>query len=283
MSNLSRVLRKEFVDLVSSPMVLIILVGFFIMITLSFVNLNNMLPVIIQTGIGTRNEHVNNIGLFFADWLFLNLIGFYGPIVGVMIGCSSIASERHRYALNTLLTKPLYRDTIINGKMLGSLAFLALVVAGAIALYTSLVLVLHGNLIAPEFGDYVSRLPVVFAFALTAMAIFVSLSMLVSLLISNQTFSLIVSSLIVYLFYNLEGYARVIGNLFQGKELVVQDFIVGLTPIGGLLSIRNNVFNGSYGPVEALGAVLPDLAKFLLYVVVACVFSYILFLRRDEA
>ncbi len=283
MSNLLRVLRKEFVDLVSSPMVLIILAGFFVMITLSFINLNYTLPTVIRMGVGLRNEHVDNMGLFFSDWLFLNLIGFYGPIVGVMIGCSSIASERHRYALNTLLAKPLYRDTIINGKLLGSLAFLALVVAGAIAFYTSLVLVLYGSLIASTFGDYLSRLPIVFVFALTTMAVFVSLSILVSLLIRNQTFALIIGSLIVYLFYNLEGYARVIGNLFPGKEVVVQNFVVGLTPIGYLLSIRNNLFDSSHGLTESFTAVLPDLVKFLLYVAVACVFCYIVFMRRDEA
>lgn len=283
MKNLLRVSRKEFVDLLSSPVIFILLAGFFIMITLSFINLNYTLPVVLQTGIGIRNEHVDSLGLFFSDWLFLNLIGFYGPIVGVMIGCSSIASECHSNALNTLLVKPLYRDTIINSKIIGSLSFLALVVVCAIAFYTSLVLVLYGNLIAPTFGDYISRLPIVFIFAITTIAVFVTLSMLISILIRHQTFALIISTITLYLFDNMEGYAWVIGNIFQGKESIVRDFITGLTPTGGLMSIRDNIFNNSYSFKDSLEAVLPDLIKFLLYIVVACVFSYIAFIRRDEA
>ncbi len=283
MSNLLRISQKEFIDLMSSPMVLILLAGFFTMIALSFINLNYTIPVIIETNIGLRNEHVDSMGLFFSDWLFLNLIGFYGPIVGVMIGCSSIASERYRNALNTLLVKPLYRDTIINGKIIGSMAFLMVVVACVIAFYTSLVLVLYGNLIAPALDDYVSRLPVIFVFSLTTMAIFLTISILVSLLIKSQTFAMIISSIILYLFCNLEGYAMFIGNLFPGNEIVIQNFLTSLTPTGGMMEVRDRIFNSTYGLVESFEAVIPDIVKFLLFITVACIFSYIIFIRREDA
>jgi ABC-2 type transport system permease protein len=283
MRNLFRVSQKEFVDLLSSRMVLIILAGFFIIILLSFINLNYAVPVVLQTGIGVRMEHVNSFGLFFSDWLFMNLIGFFGPIVGIIIGCSSIVSERQRNALNTLLVKPLYRDTIINGKIIGSLAFLALVVTCAMAFYTSLVLILYGNLIAPTLGDYISMLPIIFIFSMTMISIFVSMAILLSLLIRNQTFALIFSTIILYLFDNMEGYAHLISGIFPEKDIIVRDLLVGLTPTGSLMSIRNNLFISSRNILDSFQVVLPDLIKFLLYVTIACVVSYIIFVRRDEA
>jgi ABC-2 type transport system permease protein len=228
-------------------------------------------------------EHVDSFGLFFSDWLFMNLIGFFGPIVGIIIGCSSIASERHRNALNTLLVKPLYRDTIINGKIIGSLAFLALVVTCAMAFYTSLVLILYGNLIAPTMGDYIFRLPIIFLFAMTMMSIFVSIAILLSLLIRNQTFALITGTLVLYLFDNMEGYAQIISKMFPENDVIVRNFLVGLTPTGSQMSIRNNLFDSSLDVLDSFQAVLPDLLKFLLFVAVVCVASYIVFVRRDES
>lgn len=46
-----------------------------------------------------------------------------GTIIGIMIGFSTISSEKFGKALNILVTKPLYRDTIINGKIIACIGF----------------------------------------------------------------------------------------------------------------------------------------------------------------
>jgi ABC-type transport system involved in multi-copper enzyme maturation permease subunit len=114
-------------------------------------------------------------------------------------------------------------------------------------------------------------------------ALFVSISTFLSIFIKNQTFSLITGVIILYLFDNLEGYARVIAGMFPEKDIVVQDLIVGLTPTGSLMTMRNVIFDNSFDAISSFQMIVPDIIKFLIYVVIACGASYIIFTRRDIA
>jgi ABC-2 type transport system permease protein len=287
MNNLLRVSRKDFCDLLGSPMILVILFAFFIIMSFSFILTNQSVQSAIASGIGMRLEHVDSFGMFFADGLLNDLVMFFGPVIGVVIGCSAIASERQRNALNTLLTKPLYRDTIINGKIVGALAFLALVILCIMAFYTSVVLILYGNLMAPTFGDYLSRLPLVFLYALTSLAVNVTISMLISLLVQKQAFALVISTIILCIFHSTG--TNIVGplsNLFPDKNLMISDLLNSLMPSDAsihFLTIEDYLFNSSYGFMDSLRLVLPDLAKYWLYSALMIIFSYIIFIRRDEA
>ncbi len=42
-----------------------------------------------------------------------------GAIIGIVIGFDAISGEREKGTLRFLLTQPLYRDTLINGKLPG--------------------------------------------------------------------------------------------------------------------------------------------------------------------
>ncbi len=275
MRNVQNIARKELVDLLSSKMVIVILSGYFLVVLFSILYLYNTLSG------GGSLEYGNSIGMAFSNNLFSMLAKYYGPIVGVMIGCMSIASERHKNALNTLLVKPVYRDTIINGKLLGSLAFLALVIGVTIAFYTSGLLVLCGDALAPTLGDYVSRLPIVFIFSMILISIFLAISVLLSILIKSQAFAIIMGAIVVYLSNTIEIYSGIIARFFPGRELYVHDLITSLTPTSRLLSVRNNLFDSSCSAWDSFQMVLPDMLKFLLYVVILCIASYIVFIRRD--
>lgn len=66
---------------------------------------------------------------------FLNvaqIIAIFLPLVGIVLGFDVIVKERKSASLNVLLTHPVFRDNIISGKILGSLATLALVVGIAV-------------------------------------------------------------------------------------------------------------------------------------------------------
>ena len=65
------------------------------------------------------------------------MLTWCGPIIGVIIGCSTISAERMGNALNTLITKPVYRDTIINGKIMGSLIFFAAYIFFIMLIFTA--------------------------------------------------------------------------------------------------------------------------------------------------
>ncbi|PKP54416.1 MAG: hypothetical protein CVT90_01365 [Candidatus Altiarchaeales archaeon HGW-Altiarchaeales-3] len=56
-------------------------------------------------------------------------ITIIGAIIGIIIGVDAISGERERGTLKFLLTQPIYRDTLINGKLLGFALLIFTVVA----------------------------------------------------------------------------------------------------------------------------------------------------------
>ena len=280
MTNTWCIAKKEFQDLSNSPMVLVILIGYAVMLLINILSIYDSLAYI-----DFSNTYYDNFGLYFGDNLFSTLSSSYGPIVGIIIGCVSIASERHNHALNTLLVKPVYRDTIINGKLLGMLMFLLLVIGFSILLYTSALFVLCGDVFASALMDYLCRLPAVFLFSLIVLAIYLSWAILLSLLIKNQAFAMIIGSILVYIAYLVPtmNFALVVSNLFPGKEQIVYNLLVSVTPGNYFPGVRSNLFNSSNSIFSSLQLILPDMAQFLLYSIVAIVLSYIIFIRGDEA
>ena len=215
-----------------------------------------------------------------ANSLFVSLT-WYSSIVGIIIGCSIISSERAGNAINTLVAKPVYRDTIINGKLLGSLAFLASVMVFVIALNSAGFMIACGSSLAPFLTDYISRIPFIFAFAMVYVTVFLSVSMFMSILIRAQSFAMILSFftvLISDLMYNAS-FALNLDNLFPGHG--IGQLCVYLSPAGSLYGILMTFFNTSIGATDAFILIIPDILKFLIYAAIATLLSYILFIRRD--
>jgi ABC-2 type transport system permease protein len=282
MGNVTNIARKEFQDLLSSKMVLVVLIGYAFVVLCQIYFIYDVL----SGGMGsTQIVYGSNLGMAFGNLLISMLTNSYGPILGIMIGCTSIASERHGNALNTLIVKPLYRDTIINGKLLGSLAFLTLVICAIIIFYTSSLLILFGDAFAPTFGDYFLRLPIIFMFSIILIAIFMAISMFMATLIKNQAFAMVMSTIILYISVNIEYLAKPFSKMMfpvnDLQETHVYNLIIGSTPTSYLQPLKDNIFNISINALDAFQLVLPDMIKFALFLVIACVFSYISFMMRD--
>lgn len=67
---------------------------------------------------------------------FLAFISFFGPIIGIIFGFDAINSERTGGTLSRILSQPLFRDSVINGKFLAGFVTIAILMA-AIVLGTS--------------------------------------------------------------------------------------------------------------------------------------------------
>jgi len=52
-------------------------------------------------------------------------LGLLGPLVGIMLGFDAISGEYARGTLSRVLSQPIYRDSLINGKFLAGLATVA--------------------------------------------------------------------------------------------------------------------------------------------------------------
>jgi ABC-2 type transport system permease protein len=277
MRNVMVIARKEYVDLCSNVVILLVLLVYFTLI------INNILifgKVLNSDGKSVQFIFNQNLGFAAANDIF-NTLTWVNTLVGVIIGCAMISSERHGNAINTLITKPLYRDTIINGKIIGSLLFLATIQALVIALYTACYLVLYGNAIAPYFVDYLSRLPFIFFIAMIYVSIFLCTSMLISLIVRDQAFAMVLSVVAVYVSEIMwhKDVAANIDSLFPGNGL--GSLFINISPRGILNQIRPVFFEYSCGAFDAFQHIIPDLVKFLIFVAIALVSSYIIFIRRD--
>lgn len=68
---------------------------------------------------------------------FVQFIGFFGPLIGIILGFDAINRERSGRTLSKLVAQPIYRDAIINGKFLAGVTMITIVMV-------SLVLIIAG-------------------------------------------------------------------------------------------------------------------------------------------
>ncbi len=68
---------------------------------------------------------------------FTQFIGFFGPLIGIILGFDAVNRERSGRTLSKLVSQPIYRDAIINAKFLAGVTMITIVMA-------SLVLIISG-------------------------------------------------------------------------------------------------------------------------------------------
>jgi len=128
---------------------------------------------------------------------FLFFISIFIPIIGIAFGFDAISNERTSGNLSRLLSQPIYRDSIINGKFLASLAVLSFIVVSVIAIVSGLGLRIIG---VPPDSEEVLRL---IAFALTSIiygAFWVALATLFSVSFDKAATSML-AALALWLFF----------------------------------------------------------------------------------
>lgn len=283
MGNVLNIAKKEFADLISNKAVIIILVVFLFLIakcTYDYYYFNVL-----------TNGHIVAKAL---AWRILAGIWFeltrYGSLVCMIIGFSLISSERKDGALNTLLVKPLYRDTILNGKLLGALEFISCTFIFAVMLFISLLFVFLGNPIISIMPDIILRMPLIFILSMMYVTIFLALSMIITILIKNQAFALILSTIIIaiselVLTDDFTGniYYFMTGNIALGKNSITS-FIMELSPDGVSSVLTNSKF---FDPTVSLWNSFPsvefEIIRLVLYMIIMIVLCYIVFTRRDVA
>lgn len=69
---------------------------------------------------------------------FLFFLALFIPIIGIALGFDTVNSERTSDNLSRLLSQPIYRDAVINGKFLAGLAVLSIMIVSVIAIFAGL-------------------------------------------------------------------------------------------------------------------------------------------------
>jgi len=141
---------------------------------------------------------------------FLFFISFFIPIVGIAFGFDAINSERTSGNLSRLLSQPIYRDSVINGKFLAGLAVLSVMIASVIAIVAGLGLRIVG---VPPNSEEILRLIAFVLISIVYGAFWMALSILFSIFFDRAATSMLASiALWIFFFFFMSMIAGAIAD-----------------------------------------------------------------------
>lgn len=144
MSSINVIVKKELADHFSSYRFTIIfaLIAMVSLITAYMVGLN-----IRQELEGVAKPRFIFLMLFTAPGALFSLVqfvAFFGPLVGLVLGFDTINRERNEGTLSKLLSQPIYRDVVINGKFLAGVVMITIMMVSIVLVITGLGLFVMG-------------------------------------------------------------------------------------------------------------------------------------------
>ena len=126
-------------------------------------------------------------------------LGFFGPLVGITLGFDSISGEYARGTLSRVLSQPIYRDSLINGKFFAGLATVAILWGSILLLVIGLGITLLGF---PPNAEELWRMLIFTAVGVIYVGFWLALALLFSLLF-QKTVTAALASMAVWLFMSL--------------------------------------------------------------------------------
>lgn len=128
---------------------------------------------------------------------FINYLAMVGALLGMILGFTSINKERQTGALNLILSRPVYRDQFLSGKVVGNAALLALLM-GAVGLVTWLALIFIGGVSLS--AEQIIKLALTMGMSWLYLLTFFLLAMFFALWIRNGNHALLLT-IIVWLVF----------------------------------------------------------------------------------
>ena len=196
MAGISIVAKKEFLDHVMGKKFLVILAILMLISLLSIYqgveNYNNDLEDY-KEQTAEIEEHPEGMPpgrmqekpsiLFIFQMMSMFYFGILGAILAIAIGFNLISGEKESGSLKSLLSHPVFRDTIINGKALGGMGALGFAMLVMTLLSIGILMMLG---IMPT-GDEFVRILVFMGFTLLFMFSFFAIALMCSTIAKNST------------------------------------------------------------------------------------------------
>jgi len=121
---------------------------------------------------------------------FVGLVAFIAPLLGIAFGFDAINGERAQGTLARLLSHPIYRDDLVNGKFVAGLAAIGIAVVGVMMIVAGVGIVRLG--IIPSPGE-VGRLVAWMALTILYIGVWLGVAMLASVLVARAATSALVA------------------------------------------------------------------------------------------
>lgn len=224
--------------------------------------------------------------------LFILFFTFFMPIIGISLGFDAINSEKNSGTLSRLLSQPIYRDAVINGKFLAGTATIAIMMTSVVLLVAGLGLRLIG---IPPSSEEAIRLISFLAVSTIYGAFWLGLAILSSIFLQRVATSALASiaawMFFVFLFAlpfftQLGGRSTLIIMQISPITLFWQIATVLLVPgartLGQIFqSAAAGMPSSALSVDQSLLIVWPHLVGLIALTVICFAFSYIKFMRAE--
>lgn len=270
MSNLLIIAKKELQDMISNKIVILTIIIYLLyvidlMFHQQYINYRfgmSLNPVIVLLG------------------TFATILVKFGSLFAIVIGFISMYSEFSHKTINTLITKPVYRDQIINGKLLGISIFFIGFLGLTACVFLLLSLYLFPSYISgPTFTDLVSKMPIAIVFSSLIMIFFLASSMLFTLTMRNETLAMFASFLLWVVMMCIINNVDFAGNISMAlaNDDSITNYIASFSPDAIMVTVFWNITD-VFGTFSSHSS---ELVKLVIYALVMITLCYISFLRRD--
>jgi len=203
------VFRKELADHLSSKrfgilLILVLLAAMFA----TYLAIKNIRGVVTPTTEFVFLKIFTTSGETLPSFLFF--LSLFIPIIGIALGFDAINSERTSGNLSRLLSQPIYRDSVINGKFLAGLAVLGIMTISVIAIISGLGLRIVG---VPPSSEEVLRLVAFVSISIIYGAFWMALAVLFSVFFDRVATSMLASiALWIFFFFFMSMIAGAIAD-----------------------------------------------------------------------
>jgi len=120
----------------------------------------------------------------------MQFVAFFGPLIGIVLGFDSINRERAHGTLIKIISQPIYRDAVINGKFLAGITTISIMLLSIILVITGFGLTILG--IVPG-SEEIIRIFIFFVISVFYISFWLALSILFSILFRNIATSALAS------------------------------------------------------------------------------------------
>jgi len=167
-------------------------------------------------------------GFSFIQWM-----AFFGPLLGLALGFDAINKEKTSGTLSILLSQPIFRDSIINGKFLAGATALATLTVSTIGIMCGLTIPILG------FGptlEGASRVVLLSSLTVLHLAFWLSLGLLYSVL-TKKTSTSMLASIATWLFFAI--IINILAYLISSLMVPMPSYMLGLgSPEGQDFDLR---------------------------------------------
>ncbi|MDY6971897.1 MAG: ABC transporter permease [Thermodesulfobacteriota bacterium] len=162
-----------------------------------------------------------------AIFSMVQFVSFLGPLIGIVLGFDAINRERAHGTLVKLVSQPIYRDAVINGKFLAGLTTITITLVSIVLVISGFGLALLG--VVPGLEE-VCRLAVCLVLSIVYISFWLGVSILFSISFKNIATSVLASiALWIFLSFFVSLISEVLANVaapVDNKKDTVRETVI---------------------------------------------------------